>query len=44
MILPGEAHLAWFPMVQNQLFLSIGVRDHRLPLNAMRRRDLPITH
>ena len=43
MILPGEARLAWFPMVQNQLFLNIGVRDHGLPLNAMHRRELPVT-
>ena len=35
MILPGEAHLAWSSMVQNQLFLSIGVRGHALHCNAM---------
>ena len=35
MILPGEAPLAWFPMVLNQLFLNIGVRGHALHCNAM---------
>ena len=35
MILPGEVRLAWFSMVQNQLFLNIGVRGHALPRNAM---------
>ena len=35
MTLPGEAPSAWLPMVQNQLFLSIGVRGHALHRNAM---------
>ena len=42
MIHTGEVPSAWLSMVQNQHFLNIGVRDHRLPLNAMHRRELVI--